>query len=139
MPARRPIIAALCLAGGVVLVAAMVKYTRRVESDMIHATGSSGTVKFLKARADVPSFTAPDLSGKPVSIDALRGKVVLINFWATWCPPCREEIPDLIALQTKYKDQLQIVGISQDSGSIDEVRRFAAAQGMNYPSVLSTP
>jgi thiol-disulfide isomerase/thioredoxin len=96
-------------------------------------------VKLLKERADVPPFTATDVTGQPIATSQLRGKVVLINFWATWCPPCREEIPSLIELQKKYKDQLQIVGIAQDSGSAEDVRRFMAAHGMNYPTVLSTP
>jgi len=139
MPARRLIVGALCVAVGAALIAAMVRYTRRVESDLTRATATSGTVRFLKERALIPSFTAPDLDGKPIAIADLRGKVVLVNFWATWCPPCREEIPDLIALQKKYKDTLQIIGISQDSGSVDDVRRFAAAMGMNYPIVMSTP
>jgi thiol-disulfide isomerase/thioredoxin len=139
MPARRLIVGALCLAVGVALIAAMVKYTRRVESDLTHATVKTGSVRFLKERAQIPSFTASDLDGKPISIAGLRGKVVLVNFWATWCPPCREEIPDLVALQKKYKDTLQIIGISQDSGGVDEVRRFGAAMGMNYPIVMSTP
>jgi thiol-disulfide isomerase/thioredoxin len=139
MPVRRLIAVTVFFAVAVVAVTAMVRYTRRVEADLTHATAASGTVKFLKERAEIPAFTALDLDGKPVSIAALRGKVVLINFWATWCPPCREEIPDLIALQSKYKDRLQIIGVSQDSGSVEAVRRFAAAQGMNYPSVISTP
>jgi thiol-disulfide isomerase/thioredoxin len=139
MPARRLIVATLGLALSVVLVMAMVKYTRRVEAGIARAPASTGTVKLLKDRAPVPPLAATDLDGRPISVAALRGKVVLINFWATWCPPCREEIPDLIALQEKYKDSLQIIGVSQDSGSGADVRRFALAQRMNYPSVMSTP
>src|SRR3954467_11465491 len=139
MPARRLIAAAACLVAGVVLVAAMVRYTRRVETNLAHATVTTGTVKFLKERAEVPPFAATDLDGRPLSLASLRGKVVLINFWATWCPPCREEIPDLIALQQKYGKQLQIIGISQDSAPAAVVQQFAAAHAMNYPSVMSTP
>jgi thiol-disulfide isomerase/thioredoxin len=139
MSARRVIFAALGLIGAVALVAGMVRYTQRVESELTGATATTGSIKFLKERAEIPPFTAVDIDGRPIATAALRGKVVIVNFWATWCPPCREEIPDLVALQAKYKDQLQIIGISQDSGSVEDVRQFAKAHGMNYPTIISTP
>jgi thiol-disulfide isomerase/thioredoxin len=139
MSPRRLAVATLSVATLILIVVGMVRYTRRVEAGLREAKGPSGSVKLLKARVAVPAFTAPDLDGRLVSTAALRGKVVLVNFWATWCPPCREEIPDLIALQAKYKDSLQIIGVAQDSGSPEEVRRFAVQHGMNYPSVLSSP
>lgn len=137
MSPRRLIVAVLSAAVFVLLIAGMVRYARRAEAGLKHA--ATGPVKLLKERTEIASFTAPDLDGKPVSLAALRGKVVIVNFWATWCPPCREEIPDLVALQAKYRDTLQIIGVSQDSGSLEEVRQFAAEHGMNYPTVMSTP
>jgi thiol-disulfide isomerase/thioredoxin len=64
--------------------------------------------------------------------------VVIVNFWATWCPPCRAEIPDLIALQNKYRDRLVIVGISEDEEPVETVRRFVEEQRINYPIAMVT-
>jgi thiol-disulfide isomerase/thioredoxin len=139
MSARRILILAAISAVTILAIVAMVRYTRGVDEGLKHASASGTTITFLRERANVPPFTAPDLAGRQVSTEALRGKVVLVNFWATWCPPCREEIPDLVALQQKYPEQLQIIGISQDSAPAAVVQQFAAARGMNYPTVMSTP
>jgi thiol-disulfide isomerase/thioredoxin len=86
--------------------------------------------------AAAPDFSLTDLNGRPLALSAYRGKVVLLDFWATWCVPCREEIPHLIDLQNKYGSQgLQIVGVSMDD-SPDPVRDFYQHFKMNYPVVM---
>lgn len=97
------------------------------------------TVRLLREPVTMPAFTMTDLDGRSTSSADWRGKVVLVNFWATWCLPCRAEIPDLIALQEKYRDHLVVVGISEDEGSVDVVKRFVAGRNINYPIVMSTP
>ena len=62
-----------------------------------------------------------------------------MNFWATWCPPCREEIPELIELKKQYGDRLQIIGISEDDDPPAKVLKFAQEKGMSYPIVMSAP
>jgi thiol-disulfide isomerase/thioredoxin len=96
-------------------------------------------IRFVKNPEAAPAIQAVDILGKPVSNANWGGKVVLVNFWATWCPPCREEIPELLALQKEFKDQLQIVGISEDDDPPAKVLKFAQQKGMNYPIVMYTP
>ncbi len=85
----------------------------------------------------VPPFEARDLSGGAVSTSALKGKAVIINFWATWCGPCREEIPELIKLQSQFKDTLQIIGVSEDEAPPDQVAKFVQKVGINYPVIMA--
>jgi cytochrome c biogenesis protein CcmG/thiol:disulfide interchange protein DsbE len=93
----------------------------------------------LRQEAIRPRLTVKDLDGRIVRLSDYRGKVVLINFWATWCPPCRAEMPDLIRLQREYgKDGLQIIGITYPPEQKTRVRRFARSIKVNYPIVLGT-
>ncbi len=90
------------------------------------------------ARRPAPGFALTDLDGKPVALAQLRGKVVLLDFWATWCTPCREETPHFVALQQKHGGRgLQIVGISMDDGP-EPVRAFYREFKMNYPVAMGT-
>jgi len=86
-----------------------------------------------------PQFALKDLNGRTVRLRAYRGKVVLINFWATWCPPCRAEMPDLVRLQREHaRDGLQIIGITYPPETKTQVRRFARSLKVNYPIILGT-
>ena len=80
-------------------------------------------------------FTFKDLDGKNVPLSSFKGKVVLLNFWATWCGPCKAEIPIFVELQDKYKDDLVIVGFSVDD-TADKARAFATQYKINYPILL---
>jgi cytochrome c biogenesis protein CcmG/thiol:disulfide interchange protein DsbE len=81
-------------------------------------------------------FTLKDVDGNQVSLSAYKGKVVLLNFWATWCGPCKAEIPGFVRLQEKYRDQgLVIVGYSVDD-TAEKAKAYAAEYKMNYPILL---
>jgi thiol-disulfide isomerase/thioredoxin len=97
------------------------------------------TVSLYRDPVTLADFKVTDLEGKTLTSADLKGKVVFMNFWATWCPPCRAEIPDLVALQQKYKDQIVVVGISEDEIAPDQVKAFAAQYAVNYPIAMNTP
>jgi thiol-disulfide isomerase/thioredoxin len=82
-----------------------------------------------------PGFSLMDVSGQLRNVSEWQGKVLVINFWATWCPPCLEEIPHFINLQDKYGDQgLQFLGIALED--VDDVTSFANKLGINYPLLV---
>jgi peroxiredoxin len=94
------------------------------------------------AREDYPAapdFTLKDLNGNQISLSDYQGKVLFLNFWATWCGPCRVEIPDFIEVYDEYKDKgLEILGVSVDSMNPDKVLEFVNKNEMNYPVVMFT-
>ena len=98
--------------------------------------GGTGTREHSLAPALVPDFSLTDLTGRKLDLSSYRGKVVLLDFWATWCDPCRDEIPHFVDLQNKYGSQgLQIIGVSMDDGP-GPVRDFYQRFKMNYPVVM---
>lgn len=93
----------------------------------------------LGQKDKVPQLELKDINGRLVRLSDYRGKVVLINFWATWCPPCRAEMPDLVRYQREYRKKgLQIIGITYPPERKDRVRRFARKLKVNYPIILGT-
>jgi thiol-disulfide isomerase/thioredoxin len=84
-----------------------------------------------------PDFTLESLDGRSVRLSDLRGKAVLLNFWATWCTPCKIEMPWFIELQNQYGAQgLQIVGVAMDDASKEDIAKFAKDMGVNYPILI---
>lgn len=80
-----------------------------------------------------------DINGRQIRLSQYRGKVVLINFWATWCPPCRAEIPDLVRLQREYRGHgLRVIGVTYPPQKLSEVREFVRETKINYPVALGT-
>lgn len=89
--------------------------------------------------AQAPPLTLKSIEGRTVRLSDYRGKVVLINFWATWCPPCRAEMPDLVKLQREYgKDGLRIIGVTYPPEQLARVRKFTRGLRVNYPIALGT-
>jgi thiol-disulfide isomerase/thioredoxin len=101
------------------------------------ATASLGSA-WLSAPYRLDHFTAIDLDGRQVSSASWKGQVAVVNFWATWCVPCRREVPALVAFQDRYRGRVVVLGVVDDAASDDRVREFAAALRVNYPVVRAS-
>jgi thiol-disulfide isomerase/thioredoxin len=110
--------------------------TRAAAADA--SAASAKVIRFAKDPEMAPPFLLRDINGKIVSTADWKGKVVILNFWATWCPPCREEVPELVQLQANYKDKLLVIGASEDEDGPQKVQQFVQRFGMNYPVVMAT-
>jgi cytochrome c biogenesis protein CcmG, thiol:disulfide interchange protein DsbE len=103
-----------------------------------HSRGAQPDSAVAKQHQPAPDFTLPLIDGGQLRLSSYRGKVVLLDFWATWCVPCREETPHFVELQQKYGGQgLQIIGVSMDD-SPDPVHTFYQQFHMNYLVVMGT-
>jgi thiol-disulfide isomerase/thioredoxin len=101
-----------------------------------HACTSSEVQPAPTANAANLDFTLKDMNGKEVNLASFRGKPIILNFWATWCGPCKAEIPALIQLADQYRsEQLTVLGVSVDD-SPEDLKRFAAEYKMNYPVLV---
>jgi len=106
-------------------------------TDTVGLTSSPSATLTPPSGTEAVPWSGRTLDGTPLSAESLRGKVVLVDFWATWCPPCRKAIPDLVALQERFAARgLQVVGISLDEGASSKVASFARANNMNYPVMM---
>ena len=95
-------------------------------------------IRFIRDPDPATEFAVEGIDGKIVNLAGARGKVVLLNFWATWCGPCRMEVPDLVELQKKYQDRLQVIGLVVDDADEDAVLKFAKRYSINYPVAMAT-
>lgn len=87
-------------------------------------------------RVAAPEFTLPDLAGGEVSLAALRGRPVVLDFWATWCAPCERQVPVLNAFHDKYGDRIPVLGIAVDVGGAETVSPFVSQHGLRYRVLL---
>ena len=91
----------------------------------------------LALASPAPDFTLQSLDGKTMRLSDFRGKAVLLNFWATWCGPCKIEMPWFVELQNQYASQgFQIVGVAMDDASKEDISKFAKDMGVNYPILI---
>jgi cytochrome c biogenesis protein CcmG/thiol:disulfide interchange protein DsbE len=107
---------------------------------VLAACGSADRFRPLRVGDPAPAYAAPDLTGDTVALAALRGQAVLLNVWATWCAPCREEMPELQALHERFATRgLRVLGVSVDaSGSEDPIRYFLDEFGVSF-TILHDP
>lgn len=104
-----------------------------------HEDGDGASLKDPAKRNPAPPFELKDVNGKPVRLADFKGKVVLLNFWATWCGPCKFEIPWFIEFQKTYKDRgFTVIGVSLDEEGWEAVKPYLEAKQVNYPVVIGS-
>ncbi len=109
---------------------------RRSSSASLHAVGANSGSYGAKSSI-APDFTLVSLEGKSMRLSDLRGKAVLLNFWATWCGPCKIETPWLVELQNQYGPEgLQVVGVEAGDDDKEDIAKFAKEMGINYPLLI---
>jgi thiol-disulfide isomerase/thioredoxin len=115
------------------IVAAMLSFGIRTARD----NRANGRPKGQLIGSPAPDFELPALDGKNLKLSDLRGKAVLLNFWATYCGPCKVEMPWFVELQKEYGEQgFQIVGVAMDDASTEDIAKFAKQMGVNYPILI---
>lgn len=102
------------------------------------APGKPFVLKFVKDPESAPSFHVISFSGQPLDPSEWKGKVVILNFWATWCTPCRYEIPELMQLQKRFPGSLEVVGLSVDESPAAQVKEFVKQIGFTYPVAMAS-
>ena len=122
---------------GILVVVAVIAYlgyyANSHERELKNITPTAQFSKYKKA----PDFELKDANGKTVRLSDFKNKIIILDFWATWCPPCRAEIPGFVELYNKYKDKgVEIIGVSLDQGGWDDVIPFMKEFGVNYTIVL---
>src|SRR5215475_2950244 len=129
----------LVLSAGVAFIAALFWFglTRSTRSSTPHTVAKDAVKVGFAVGEYAPDFELRSLDGSSFKLSALRGQPVVVNFWGTWCAPCKVEIPWLVELDQAYGRQgVKIVGVSMESGSPEEITKFAQEHGMKYVIVL---
>lgn len=123
----------------VVIAVGIMLWTGVRKSQSATSTTVSGALTGSVKGKLAPDFELKDLNGNTIHLSDYRGKAVLLNFWATWCPPCKEEMPWFVDLQKQYGSQgLEVVGVAMDDTGRDTVAKFVQSMGVNYKILLGT-
>jgi thiol-disulfide isomerase/thioredoxin len=118
---------------GVIILSCGKRETSGDKTEEVNRTGEG-----ISEGEIAPDLSLKDLKGIEVNLKEFRGKVVLLNFWATWCPPCRKEIPSMVGLYKKYKDMgLEIIGVNLDKLGKSDVEKFSLEYKINFPILLN--